>query len=175
MQRSALCRSRRELSKLTHILLQNLASIQPRTSPVKFARPIAVMQALGALRRFAQFLGHDAEEGRRGPGRLRAGRPSAAPAGRPPGPGVPRRGLQFVANFWRAHSRLYQNEILLAIMAIMSVHHLVFVVSACICTSFWRYSRKDREGAFEDQSSGYKYSILREYLYGAELSSNSVF
>ena len=34
MQRSALCRSRRELS----ICLENLASIQPRTSPVKFAR-----------------------------------------------------------------------------------------------------------------------------------------
>ena len=36
MQRSALCRSRRELSK--HIFLQNMASIQPRTSPLKFAR-----------------------------------------------------------------------------------------------------------------------------------------
>ena len=36
-----MCRSRRELSILipTHIYLQNLASMQPRTSPVKFARP----------------------------------------------------------------------------------------------------------------------------------------
>ena len=28
----------------THIFLQNLASIQPRTSPVKFARPLAMQQ-----------------------------------------------------------------------------------------------------------------------------------
>ena len=42
MQRSALCRSRRKLSNETliptSIYLQNLASIQPRTSRVKFAR-----------------------------------------------------------------------------------------------------------------------------------------
>ena len=42
VQRSALCRSRRELSNEiaipTSIYLQNLASIQPRTSLVKFAR-----------------------------------------------------------------------------------------------------------------------------------------
>ena len=37
MQRSALCRSRRELSNAYFVA--NLASIQPRTSPVKFARP----------------------------------------------------------------------------------------------------------------------------------------
>ena len=36
MQRSALCRSRRELSNA--YFLANLASIQPRTSPVKFVR-----------------------------------------------------------------------------------------------------------------------------------------
>ena len=36
VQRSALCRSRRELSN--EYLLANLASIQPRTSPVKFAK-----------------------------------------------------------------------------------------------------------------------------------------
>ena len=36
MQRSALCRSRRELSNVYY--LQNLASIQPLTSPFKFAR-----------------------------------------------------------------------------------------------------------------------------------------
>ena len=35
VQKSALCRSRRELSN--DYLLANLASIQPRTSPVKFA------------------------------------------------------------------------------------------------------------------------------------------
>ena len=35
VQRSALCRSRRELSNA--YFLQNLASIQPRTSPLKFA------------------------------------------------------------------------------------------------------------------------------------------
>ena len=28
----------------THIFLQNLASIQPRTSPVKFARPLVMQQ-----------------------------------------------------------------------------------------------------------------------------------
>ena len=39
VQRSALCRSRRELSnEYFTIYLQNVASIQPRTSPEKFAR-----------------------------------------------------------------------------------------------------------------------------------------
>jgi len=30
----------------THIYVQNLASIQPRTSPVKFARPLAIVARL---------------------------------------------------------------------------------------------------------------------------------
>ena len=43
VQRSALCRSRRELSN--EYLLAKLVSIQPRTSPVKSARSLAVQQA----------------------------------------------------------------------------------------------------------------------------------
>ena len=45
MQRSALCRSRRELSNANY--LQKLALIQPRTSPVKFATVAAAGAAVG--------------------------------------------------------------------------------------------------------------------------------
>ena len=48
VQRSALCRSRRELSNKqlipTSIYLKNLASIKPRTSPVKFAGNIVLFR-----------------------------------------------------------------------------------------------------------------------------------
>ena len=52
MQRSALCRSRRELSNA--YLLAKLASIQPRTSPLKFAASESEPRSLDAHRRFAQ-------------------------------------------------------------------------------------------------------------------------
>ena len=47
VQRSAFCRSRRELSN-AYLFLQILASIQPRTSPVKFARSPCTDRSLGA-------------------------------------------------------------------------------------------------------------------------------
>ena len=66
----------------THIHLQNLASIQPRTSPVKFARPdLAADRLEGVLR--AGDAGAPDEDGLlgEGGGRHRAGRESQGEEG----------------------------------------------------------------------------------------------
>ena len=65
----------------THIYLQNLASIQPRTSPVKFARSLAVQRARGRVAggcwrglrgaRVVEAVGEDVDQVRQEPGERR--------------------------------------------------------------------------------------------------------
>ena len=126
----------------THIYLQNLASIQPRTNPVKFARSRTSRGPTPVPPRFPSLpTKHPFPRPAGGAGRTRMTtaepplppRPGTTGAGGPVGPSpVPPRFpgtfsesgkvskigkisnffLQNFANFWRARSRLYQNEIL---------------------------------------------------------------
>ena len=114
----------------THIYLQNLASIPPRTSPVKFAGSRDSWRPSGA--------------GRRGGAPRFAPRPPrAAPGGRCSAffknaffenAFFENAFFENFANFWRARSRLYQNEILqenMRLTAFFKLYKICILLHRC--------------------------------------------
>ena len=96
----------------THILLQNFVLIQPRTSPLKICKIFE--KCIFRKCRSAPSAASGRWSSGPSPG---SGRRAARSAGRraraPPGAGIFEKCIfEKFANFWRARSRLYQNEIL---------------------------------------------------------------